>query len=97
MSAIATARTCAACLTLSSVMPRRSRVRIFTQGVRVSFGEYLHQPAVKVIHRMVHDRFETAVVLSMCFVNVIFQSDANVAVFAAQANLLGPQHLNILH
>ena len=58
-------------------------VRIFAQGSSVSLRQNFHHPPVKIVHRMVHDRFEATVVLSMSFLNVVFQSDANVFVFAA--------------
>ncbi len=33
----------------------------------------------------------------MSFFNVVFQSDADISVFAAQSNLFRTQHFNILH
>src|SRR5260370_28811157 len=54
------------------VMARGRGVRVFAQGVRVTFSEDFHQPAIKVIDRVVHNWFETAVVFSMSFFNVIF-------------------------
>jgi hypothetical protein len=78
------------------VMPDR-RVRIFAERACVAFRQDFHEPLVKIIDRMVHDRFEAAVVFAMGFLNVIFQSDANIFVLAAQANLFRPQHFNILH
>jgi len=78
-------------------MTRVRRVRIFTEGVRVAIGEDFHQPAVKIIHRVVHDGFEAAIVFPMSLFNVVFQTDADVSVFAAQPDLLGPKHLDVLH
>jgi hypothetical protein len=64
-------------------MARGRGVRIFAQGVCVPFGKDFHHPAIKVIDWVIHDRFEAAVVLSMSFFNVVFQSDAEVFVLAA--------------
>ena len=72
-------------------------VRIFAEGVRVAFSENFHHPAVKVIHGMIHDGPESSIVFAMCFFNVVFQSDAEIAIFAALFHLLRPQHLYILH
>jgi hypothetical protein len=72
-------------------------VRIFAKGVRVTFGKDFHHPAVKVVHGMVHDGFEAAVVFSMSFFNVVFQSNAEIFVLAAQPHLLRSEHFNILH
>ena len=65
------------------VMARRRRVRVVAEGVGVPFGEDLHQPAIKIIDWVIHDWLEAAVVFSMSFFNVIFQSDAEVSVLAA--------------
>src|SRR3984893_3749808 len=65
------------------VMARGRGVRIFAEGVCVPFGKDFHHPAIKVVDRMVHDGFETSVVFSMSFFNVVFQSDAEVFVLAA--------------
>src|SRR5260370_11010772 len=86
---------CAACVRL--VMAGGRGVRVVTEGVRVPFGEDFHHPAIKVIHRVVHDWFEAAVVFSMSFFNVVFQSDAEISVFAAEAHLLPAEHLYVLH
>src|ERR1700682_6499911 len=79
------------------VMARGRGVRIFAQGVRVPFGKDFHHPAIKVIDWVIHDRFEAAVVFSMCFFNVVFQSDAEIFVLAAEAYLLRTEHFNVLH
>src|SRR5712664_50052 len=79
------------------VMARGRGVRIFAQGVRVPVCQDFHHPAIKVVDRMVHDGFETAVVFSMSFFNVVFQSYAEIFVLAAQAHLLRTEHFNILH
>src|SRR5579859_378362 len=74
-----------------------SGVGIFAERARVAFGKDFNHPAVKIIHRVIHDGFEASVVFAMSFLNVVFQSDADIFVFAAQANLIRPQHFNILH
>src|SRR6266513_5740508 len=79
------------------MMARGRGVRIFAEGVCVPFGQDFHNPAIKVVDRMVHDGFETAIVFSMSFFNVVSQSDAEVFVLAAYAHLLRPEHLDILH
>ena|ERR1700722_15113899 len=63
-------------------------VRIFAEGMRVALRKNLHHPAIKVIHRVVHDGFEPPVIFSMSFLNVITQSDADIFVLAAEAYLL---------
>src|SRR6267143_6941441 len=78
-------------------MTRGRGVRVVSERVRVPFGEDFHHPAIKVIHRMVHDWFEAAVVFSMSFFNVVFQSDAEISVLAAEAHLLRSEHLYVLH
>ena len=62
-------------------------VGIFAESGGVTVGEDFHHPAIKVIHWVVHDGFESTVVFSMGFLNVIFQSDADISVFAAQFDL----------
>jgi hypothetical protein len=53
------------------VLARGTGVWIVAEGVGIAFREDFHQPAIKVIHWVVHDWFETPVVLSMSFFNVI--------------------------
>ena len=73
----------------ANLVPGRScGVRIFAEGMRVAFSEDLHHPAIKVIHRVVHDGSEPPVVFSMSFLNVITQSDADIFVLPAEAHLL---------
>src|SRR5207245_5932809 len=78
------------------MMARGRGVGILAQGVRVAIGENLHHPAIKIINWVVHDRFEAAVVFSMSFFNVVFQSDAEVFILGAYADLFGPDDLDVL-
>src|SRR2546423_12031063 len=78
-------------------MACRHGVGVVTEGVRVPFGKDLHHPTIKIIDWMIHDRFEAAVVFSMSFFNVVFPSDAEIFVFAAEAYLLWSEHFNVLH
>jgi hypothetical protein len=55
----------------SLVLARGSGVRVLAEGVGITFREDFHQPAIKVIHWMVHDGFEAPVVLSVSFFNVV--------------------------
>ncbi len=64
-------------------MPRWHGVRVIAERVRVPFGEDFHHPAIKIIDWMIHDWFKAAVVFSMSFFNVVFQSDAEISVLAA--------------
>jgi len=57
--------------TAGLVLARWAGVGVFAESMSVAFRKDFHQPAVKVIHRVVHDGLKTAVVLSMGFVNVI--------------------------
>src|SRR5258708_13406169 len=83
--------------TVCLVLPRMCGVRIIAERVRVPFGKDFHHPAIKVVHRVIHDGFEAAVVFSMCFFNVIFQTRADVFILAAEAHLLRTEHFYILH
>ena len=65
-------------------------VRILAEQGSVTFGENFHQPAIEVIDRVVHDGFESTIVLSMSLLNVVFQPDADIFVFAAEPDLLWP-------
>src|SRR5207253_964072 len=47
------------------VLARRRGVGIVAEGVVIALREDFHQPPIKVIHWVVHDGFETPVVLSM--------------------------------
>ncbi len=78
-------------------MARGRGVGVIAEGVGVPFGEDLHQPAIKVIDWVIHDWFEAAVIFSMSFFNVVFQSYAEVSVLAAQAHLLRSEHFYVLH
>ena len=62
-------------------------VGIFAERGGISVGEDFHHPAIEVIDRVVHDGSESTIVFSMGFLNVVFQSDADISVFAAQFNL----------
>src|SRR2546423_12496506 len=78
-------------------MACRHGVGVVTEGVRVPFGKDLHHPAIKIIDWMIHDRFEAAVGFSMSFFNVVFQSDAEIFVLAAEGYLLWAEHFYFLH
>jgi len=67
----------------------RDRVRIFAKRAGVTFRKNFHHPPVKIIDWMVHDGLESTVVLAMSFLNVVFQSDAQIFIFAAFAYLVG--------
>ena len=79
------------------VMARGRDVGVVAEGVGIAVGKDFHHPAVKVVHRVVHDRFETAVIFSMSFFNVVFQSDAEIFLFAPEPYLLRSQHFDVLH
>src|SRR5438046_8899528 len=78
-------------------MACRHGVGVVAEGVRVPFGKDLHHPTIKIIDWMIHDWFEAAVVFSMSFFNVVFQSDAEIFVLAAEAYLLWSEHFIVLH
>src|SRR5689334_6640916 len=42
------------------VLAHGTSVGIFAEGVGVSFGENFHQPAIEVIHWVVHDGLKTS-------------------------------------
>jgi hypothetical protein len=53
------------------VLARRAGVGVFAESMGVAFRKDFHQPAIKVIHWVVHDGLKSPVVLSMGFFNVI--------------------------
>ena len=63
-------------------------VGIIAEGRNVAFRKNFDHPAVKVVHWVVHDGLKSTIVFSMSFLNVVFQSDADVFVFTAQPDLL---------
>ncbi len=78
-------------------MLRGRGVRIFAESVGIALCEDLHHPAIKIVDRVIHDGFESPIVFSVSFLNVIPQPDADILVLTAKTNLLRSQHLNILH
>src|SRR5258708_23029490 len=65
--------------TANLVLARGTGVGIFAERVGVAFREDFHQPAIEVIHWVVHDWFETAVVPPWCF--FLFSPHADVRAF----------------
>jgi hypothetical protein len=63
-------------------MARGRGVRVFAESVGIAIREDFHHPAIKVIHWVIHDGFETPVVFPMSFFNVIFQSNAKILLLA---------------
>ena len=88
-SARASTRDTATLIELSSTRFARGDVRIFAERGGISVGENLDHPAIEVIHRMIHDGFESAVVLAMGFLNVFFQSNAEISVLATSLTCSG--------
>src|SRR5437899_2665457 len=82
-----------ACTGVKLTPQYRRGIRVFAQSLGVTASKDLHQPAIEVIHRMIHDRPESPIVLSVRLLNVIAQSQANVFVRAACLHLLGPSIL----
>ena len=72
-------------------------VRIVAESVGIALREDLHHPAIKIVDRVIHDGFESPIVFSVSFLNVIPQPDADILVLSAETHLLRSQHLNILH
>src|SRR2546425_5248734 len=72
-----------ACTGVKLTPQDRRGIRVFAQSLGVTASKDLHQPAIEVVHRMVHDRPESPVVFSVRLLNVIAQSHANVFVRAA--------------
>ena len=74
------------------LVPQNGRgIGIFSKGLRISLGENFQQPVMEVIHGMILNRAEAAIVFFAGFVNVAAQPVADVLVFAAQTNVLGPE------
>ena len=72
-------------------------IRVSSERFGIAFREDRHHPCVKVIHGMIEDRAKTAVVFLASFINISSQPHTNIFVLTSQANVLGPQQLNILH
>ncbi len=74
------------------LVPQNGRgIGIFSEGLRISLGENFQHPVMEVIHGMILNRAEAAIVFFAGFVNVAAQPVTDVFVFAAQSNVLGPQ------
>jgi hypothetical protein len=83
---------------MAALVPQNGRgIRIFSKRVALALGEDLHHPVMEIIHRMILNRSEAAVIFLAGFVEITAQSVTDVIVLAAQSNLLGPQQLNVLH
>ncbi len=79
-------------------MPQNRRgVRIFSEGLGVAVGEYFHEPMMEIIHGMVVNRAEAAIVFLAGFVQIAAQSAANIFLLAGEANVLRPEQLDVLH
>jgi hypothetical protein len=50
-----------------------------------------HQPMMEVIHGVIGNRMEAAVIFLASFIEITSQSDTKIFIFAAQANLFGPE------
>src|ERR1700722_84000 len=74
------------------LVPQNERgVRIFSEGFNVTLAEDFHHPVMKVVHRMVLNRAEAAVVFFAGFIDFSTQSVTDVFVLAAQFNLFRAQ------
>lgn len=79
-------------------MPQNRRgVRIFSEGLGVAVGEYFHEPVVEIIHGMVVNRAEAAIIFLAGLIQIAAQSAANVFLLAGEANVLRPEQLDVLH
>ena len=73
-------------------MPQNGRgVRIFSEGLGVAFGKYFHEPMMKVIHWMLVNRTEAAIIFLARLIEIPAQSAANIFMLAGDANILRPQ------
>src|SRR5579863_4027642 len=80
------------------LMPQNRRgVRIFSEGLGVAVGEYFHEPMMEIIHGMVVNRAEAAIVFLAGFVEIAAQSAANVFLLASDANIFRPEQFDVLH
>ena len=73
------------------VPQNRRGIGIFSKGLGIALGENFHHPVMEIIHGMILNRAEAAVVFFAGFINVTAQPVTDVFVFASQANVLGPQ------
>src|ERR1700722_11376740 len=76
------------------LVPQNGRgIRIFSEGFNVTLTEDFHQPVMKVVHRMVLNRAEAAVVFFAGFIDFSTQSVTDVFVLAAQLTSFGRNNL----
>src|SRR5579872_2877915 len=73
------------------------RIWIFSEGFIVSLSQNFHHPAVEVIHRMIENRAKAAIVFLTGLIEITTQPMTDILVFTAQANVLWPQKLDVLH
>ena len=67
------------------------RIGIFSKGSGISPCENFDHPTLEVIHRVILDRAEAAVIFFAGFIEITAQPIAYVFIFPAQTNILGPQ------
>jgi hypothetical protein len=67
------------------------RIGIFSKGSGISPCENFDHPTLEIIHRVILDRAEAAVIFFAGFIEITAQPIAYVFIFPAQANIFGPQ------
>src|SRR5260370_8542440 len=85
-------------LSLTELPPQRRRgIRILAEGRWVSLAQNFHHPVIEIIDGVIQDRLKTPVIFFVSLLNIISQTHANVFMFASQADVVGTEHLDILH
>jgi hypothetical protein len=72
-------------------------IGILAEGRWVSLAQNLDHPVIEVIDRMIEDGLKTPVIFFMSLLNIISQPHANVFMFTPQPDVVGTEHLDILH
>jgi hypothetical protein len=85
-------------VTAGKLAPQSGRaIRIFAKGLGIAIAQDLHHPVIEVIDGMAKNRLKTPTILFMSLLDIISQTYANVSMLAPQKNLVGAEHLDILH
>src|ERR1700688_3810094 len=75
----------------------RRGIRITPESLWISLAKDFDHPVIKVIHWMAQNRLEAPVIFFVSLFNIISQTETNVSMLPSQTDLVGPEHLNILH
>ena len=79
-------------------MPHDRRgVRISAQSSSIAVCQDGYHRVVKIVDGVVQNRLKTTIIFFSCLVKIIPELDANFLIFTRLADILGLQHLDVLH